>query len=462
MPTSFISAPIPLQRAQLPVQSNATTHHSHRQNTCRAALTNKGKPKTVGIAGAGLAGLATALALVETPGTGVENVSIFEPRGSLDNGLGGPLNINGGAAVLVKCYGIDLWQYARRMDVVTAKDCNGSTLFEVEVAKFLKTNHLAAKSLSDGDHHLCMTIMRDQLQQLLFQAVQVDRVTVYRGPRYKVIDVLHRGGRPHFVLANGDETPSFDLVIGADGIRSNVRAFVAGKTTPPRYSGLRVQWAINPRGTSELARNTVEQWFGDGGYALRYAAGPDHSPTEALALTFREDQSVAENETYKDEARIREDFRTRMEQCDMPTGLRDAFADSTKFIETGVYFHTKLPSWSSRGNCVLVGDAAHAMPPFLGQGANQAIQDARALAVALSRIGIDTDGLGQALDQYEGIRKGPVEVIMESSRLVGNLETQQGPLGRALRNNLFRIAGITGAAGQAFTQAATPRVDMGR
>lgn len=97
------------------------------------------------------------------------------------------------------------------------------------------------------------------------------------------------------------------------------------------------------------------------------------------------------------------------------------------------------------------------MPPFLGQGANQAIQDAYALAVSLSGMGTSFQNLPQALKEFETVRKVPTNAIMESSRLIGFLETQGG-LGRPVRNNLFRILGMTGFAGKVFLQSATLRV----
>jgi 2-polyprenyl-6-methoxyphenol hydroxylase-like FAD-dependent oxidoreductase len=59
------------------------------------------------------------------------------------------------------------------------------------------------------------------------------------------------------------------------------------------------------------------------------------------------------------------------------------------------------------GGQVLVGDAAHAMPPFLGQGANQAIQDAYALARALA----EADTVAAALAQYQRARLPPTAQV---------------------------------------------------
>lgn len=103
---------------------------------------------------------------------------------------------------------------------------------------------------------------------------------------------------------------------------------------------------------------------------------------------------------------------------------------------------------------------AHAMPPFLGQGANAAIQDSRALAVAIAKIGTDYDKLDKALKTYQEERKGVVEAILRTSGLLGYLETQKGPLGMAVRNNLFRAMGVFGLPGKVLVQSAVPRVDL--
>lgn len=102
---------------------------------------------------------------------------------------------------------------------------------------------------------------------------------------------------------------------------------------------------------------------------------------------------------------------------------------------------------------------AHAMPPYLGQGANQAVQDAQALALAIAKIGVEDDGLATALQQYEAVRKKRAESILLTSEAIGWVETQGGIIGTALRNNLFRVLGSFGVPGRVFLKSSLPHVD---
>ena len=61
---------------------------------------------------------------------------------------------------------------------------------------------------------------------------------------------------------------------------------------------------------------------------------------------------------------------------------------------------------------VLIGDACHAMPPFLGQGANQALQDAVCLSTRLGRVGGEFATVQDALASYERRRKGPTSALV--------------------------------------------------
>jgi salicylate hydroxylase len=82
----------------------------------------------------------------------------------------------------------------------------------------------------------------------------------------------------------------------------------------------------------------------------------------------------------------------------------------------GLYDRRPLPSWTS-GRLTLLGDAAHAMLPHLGQGANQAIEDGVALAVILEKR--DTAEVPTGLQHYEAFRRERTEMIQAEARKNG-------------------------------------------
>lgn len=333
---------------------NAVFHPTQSRPLCCAQT--PGKPKTIGIAGGGIGGLSTALCLLRTPGTGVRHVSIFEPRETLDTGLGGLLNINGGAAVLAKYYDIDVWKIGNDTKNIVARDTSGSILFHLDISKQLDSMPTEKELLAKNGRPAFMSVMRDGLQELLYESIRSNAISIHRGPKNKVIGVDEDGDKPFFLLPNGNRSRAFDLVVGADGIRSNVRSFVTGTAATPEYSGIRVQWAINPPGSCSLESNLIEQYFGDGGYALRYAAGPPNALTEAVVLSFCDRERGRENVSYLTEKFVQKDMEVRLRKCGMPQNVLDAFENGSRYIDTSVYYHNPIQSWS-RGYCTLVGDS---------------------------------------------------------------------------------------------------------
>jgi salicylate hydroxylase len=82
----------------------------------------------------------------------------------------------------------------------------------------------------------------------------------------------------------------------------------------------------------------------------------------------------------------------------------------------GLYDRMPLQSWTN-GRLALLGDAAHAMLPHLGQGANQAIEDGVALAVLLE--GRDPAEVPDTVQQYEKLRRARTDVIQAEARKNG-------------------------------------------
>jgi 2-polyprenyl-6-methoxyphenol hydroxylase-like FAD-dependent oxidoreductase len=101
------------------------------------------------------------------------------------------------------------------------------------------------------------------------------------------------------------------------------------------------------------------------------------------------------------------------------------------------------PAWG-RGRVWLLGDAAHAMLPNLGQGAAMAIEDAAALAVAWR----ESPSVDAALDRYLALRRDRVATVWRRSRLMGQVAQWTNPAACWLRDGLSRMTPARVASGQ--------------
>lgn len=117
-----------------------------------------------------------------------------------------------------------------------------------------------------------------------------------------------------------------------------------------------------------------------------------------------------------------------------------------------------LPSRTLLTSDSFHASVAHALAPFLGQGANQAIQDAQCLALAVARVGSEFQTLGDALRFYQDTRNPPTDAIIRSSIYVGWLETQGGLLGMAFRDTISTVEGVLGIPAKILFSSALPRV----
>src|SRR5262249_45351891 len=112
-----------------------------------------------------------------------------------------------------------------------------------------------------------------------------------------------------------------------------------------------------------------------------------------------------------------------------PTAAVVAATEESAVLRNDVYYLGSPPHWS-KGRLVLVGDAAHATTPGVGQRAAQAIEDAVVLTDRLAR----SDDIPAALADYETMRRPRVEAVLKMSLRVDKAAQLANPLGWRLRN----------------------------
>jgi salicylate hydroxylase len=207
-------------------------------------------------------------------------------------------------------------------------------------------------------------------------------------------------------------TVTADVVIGADGIHSVLQGFVV-EPAEPVFSGVLAYRGLVPH-PDDYPAGTMRMWMGEGKHFLVF-------PVRAGQLLnyvgfVPSDTSVRESWSAPGEPAA---LAAHFAGWDPAIGAVIAAISQPggSGFQWGMYDRAPLPRWSS-GRLTLLGDAAHPMLPHLGQGVNQALEDAVALAMLLGASTTSAD-IPRALAAYEGLRRDRTARIQLGSRRQG-------------------------------------------
>jgi len=228
------------------------------------------------------------------------------------------------------------------------------------------------------------------------------------------------GSGAHARLSDGT-VATFDLVIGADGIRSGVRALLWPEVQPV-YSGFGV-WRSVHRRPAELVDKIMMM-----GVGKRLGIMPISQERLYIFGTVAEPAGA-----WFDRADWPTLMRARFAEFGGPVRrFLDEISSDTEVLYTAVE-EVVMPLPWHQGRVVLIGDAAHASTPFMGQGGALAVQDAVVLARLLAR----NAPVPEALAAF-GAQRAPVcRFVQEASHRVGRAGAENDPVRHAQAMQAF-------------------------
>jgi 2-polyprenyl-6-methoxyphenol hydroxylase-like FAD-dependent oxidoreductase len=259
----------------------------------------------------------------------------------------------------------------------------------------------------------CRAIRRSDLWQLLNEDMEPNDIQFRR-----IVDLANGADGCQVFFADGD-IEEFDLVIGADGVNSIVRRLAFTQQVSPEYVG-NVCWRF-------IVSNTtgVDEWSVMLG-ADRSLLGKPMSQTELYVYADISVEKTAVG-AYSHKTPLPPLFE------DIAGPLRPALELSSEaLVHFGALTRLRFDSWC-QDRVVLMGDAAHASPPSMAQGACLAVEDALVLADELA----SAPNIADALRRYEARQKVRADWVHRQCAARDKMRR----LPPAVRNALLRFAG---------------------
>ncbi|KAI9871127.1 MAG: hypothetical protein M1830_003285 [Pleopsidium flavum] len=364
-------------------------------------------PKQVAIIGAGLSGLSLALALhaQSIPCT------IYELR-SPSFSLGGAIMLSPNALRVLDSLGV----YER----IRSKGYNFESLaFKNEDGETTGLYYFGHQKLYA---YKALRVYRQVLVTELLMMLKEAGISIKFEQKFSHV-ISESDDGVTFQFADGS-TEWATLLIGADGIHSKVRRYVS-PSVAPSYSG---QLAI----TSAIKRSTLRFPVGiEYNLPVSISAKPgafilapqDVDGGEVLAGTqrvFPERDRVGWEKLASEKGELLELFRANMKEW--PDIVQSALENiPTESITIWPYYTVpRLEKWASdRKRVIILGDAAHAIPPTAGQGVNQAFEDTYTLALLLSKLSSGIP-LSEALMFWQTYRQERVDKVLDLTRQMNN------------------------------------------
>ena len=268
--------------------------------------------------------------------------------------------------------------------------------------------------LAGEDYPTDLGMARPALHGVLTSAAERNGVQVRLG--VTIDSIVDHGDRVEVSFTDG-RRGDYDLVVGADGLYSKVRAKLFGEDLKPKFTGQGV-WRYNLPRPADIDHSVMMDGLHEGVIGGKAGYVPLTQDTMYVLYVGAEPG----NPFHAPEA-LAELFRKRLQ----PYGgripeLAAGVTDPSQVVYRPLEAILVPPPWY-RGRVVLIGDAAHATTPHLGQGAAQAIED----AVVLAELAGGADDVPTLLERFMQRRFERTKFIWETSIQIGEWEQRPVP-----------------------------------
>ncbi len=283
-------------------------------------------------------------------------------------------------------------------------------------------NH-AKKQLGENPQETVL-IKRGLLTKVLREAAIDHGITVQFGKRLVDVEIPH----DEMAIAHFDDGTEVhgDFLVGCDGIHSQTRRSILPNAPDPEYTGIIDSGGFTRTDAIPPSEGVMRMTFGVNGFF-----GYQKVPTGEI-FWFENHEQQTEPERGELDRISSTEWKARL----LNRHRRD-HDESTEIIESTdgeigkwpIYDLPSLPTWH-RGPVCLIGDAAHATSPHVGQGASLAMEDAIIFAKCLR----DVAGVPDAFETFEAMRRERVDDIVELSRDTGTQKAPSNIFTRKLRD----------------------------
>ena len=337
------------------------------------------------IIGAGIGGLTLAHALIQRG----KNVRVLESAPALET-VGAGIQISPNAVKVLRALGLEKAVTANAFQpraIEARMGRSGRSIFEIPLA-------LEAEKRWGASY---LHIYRADYITALSETLPVGTIEL----NARVKSYQHTENDVSVSLADGRKLTA-PYLIGADGIRSVMRAQMLGPDAPQFTGNMAWRAVVPAERLGELVPNpTACAWFGPNRHAVTYRLGAQGQLVNFVGVVEQESWQEEGWSLQGDKAEALRDFE------DWHPVICNLLENADELHRWALFDRAPLEKWVE-GRAALMGDAAHPMLPFLAQGAAMAVEDAWVLAEVIAS-GLD-------LSAYQKLRRSRTSKVQSASR----------------------------------------------